>query len=229
MNNLAIIPARGGSKTIPKKNLKNIAGVPLIAWTINSALVSKNINKIVVSTDDENRAEVSEKYGAEVPFIRPEELATDEAPTEIAIMHAINFVKNEQNYKPDNIILLQCTSPVRNPFSIDKAIEEFTNKKADSLLSVCEYKHFLWKNLNHLEADYDYQNRPRRQDITKDKLKFKENGSIYITNCEKFIEHKNRLCGRMVAFQMTEEESFEIDTELDWLLVEAILTSREKK
>ena len=85
MNNLAIIPARGGSKTIPKKNLKNMAGLPLIAWTINSALVSKNINKIV-STDDENIAEVSEKYGAEVPFIRPEELAMMKRQRELSCM-----------------------------------------------------------------------------------------------------------------------------------------------
>lgn len=228
MNNLAIIPARGGSKTIPRKNIKNIGGIPLIGWTIKSALISENINKIVVSTDDEAIAKISLEYGAEVPFIRPHNLATDKSPTEIAILHALYFLKNVQNYTPDNIVLLQCTSPVRSPSSIDKAINKFTQTKADSLLSVCEFKHFLWKNNKGLEAEYDYHSRPRRQDIIKKNLRFRENGSIYITKYDKFIEHKNRLCGKIELFEMTEEDSFEIDTELDWLIVEAILKSRKK-
>tara|TARA_R110001599_G_scaffold60939_3_gene169267 strand:+ start:35279 stop:35968 length:690 start_codon:yes stop_codon:yes gene_type:complete len=223
MKNLAIIPARKGSKGIPNKNIKKIAGKPLIAWTIESALQSKNVSRVIVSTDCEHIAEISKQYGAEVPFLRPAYLASDTSATEPVVSHTLKWLKEEDYYIPDNIILLQCTSPFRNKKSIDNAINEFTISQADSLLSLSEFWHFLWENKSEPCALYDFNNRPRRQDVNTESIKYKENGSIYITKTSMFVKHKNRLCGKIASYVMSEAESFEIDNQLDWLILESIL------
>ena len=142
---LAIIPARGGSKRLPGKNIKDLNGKPLIAWTIDAALRSKYIDKSVVSTDDEIIAEISQKYGAEVPFIRPKELATDTASSIDVILHAINFYKTKG--EPfEYVILLQPTSPLRTTEDIDHAFE-MLNEETKAIVSVCETEHPpLWSN-----------------------------------------------------------------------------------
>ena len=140
--NLAIIPARGGSKGIPKKNIKLLAGKPLIQWTIEHALNSSCVSRLVVSTDCEDIADISTKLKAEVPFLRPNELSSDTASTESAILHCLEWLSLNENYQPDNIILLQPTSPIRSLDAIDNAFDTFLKKKADSLLSVSEFFHF---------------------------------------------------------------------------------------
>lgn len=227
MSNLAIIPARGGSKGIPRKNIKNIAGKPLIAWSIEHALGAECIDRVIVTTDDPEIASIARQWGAEVPFLRPSDISGDKATTESAVLHALEWLNREEGYIPEHVFLLQATSPVRSIDQLDQAYQIFLESASDSLLSVCEFWHFLWKNEASPEAEYDYMNRPRRQDILKKDIRFKENGSFYITKTEKLLSEKNRLAGTVSMYVMKEEQSFEIDTEIDWLVCESILKSEK--
>ena len=145
MNYIAIIPARKGSKEILNKNIKIIGGKPLIAWTIEQALSSKKISRVVVSTDSTEIAKISENYGAEVPFLRPEKFATDSATTEEVLLHAVEALSVSNNNNA--IVLLQPTSPVRLKRSIDSAIYKFEKERADSLVSVNSTKNFFGKKI----------------------------------------------------------------------------------
>ena len=135
---LVIIPARGGSKGVPKKNIKSLNGKPVISYTIEEAKKSKYIDRIVVSTDNKDIAEVSKNYGAEVPFLRPSELAKDDTPGIDPIIHCINWLKENEKYLPDYVCLLQCTSPFRRVQQIDEALERLIYENFDSLVSICE-------------------------------------------------------------------------------------------
>ena len=136
LNILAIIPARGGSKGLPGKNIKPFLGKPLLAYTIEEAKRSKYITKIVLSTDDTAIAQVGKKYGAEIPFLRPSELATDTSLAPDAYIYTIERLKNEQGYAPEIVVILQPTSPLRTVDDIDAAISLYLEKNADSVISV---------------------------------------------------------------------------------------------
>ena len=133
---VAIIPARGGSKGIKRKNIRILNGKPLISYTIEQALKSKYIDRVIVSTEDLEIAEISKSFGAEVPFLRPQELAQDDTPGIEPIIHAVNYLNGEEKYFFEYVMCLQCTCPLRKAKDIDNSIEEINKKNADALVSV---------------------------------------------------------------------------------------------
>jgi len=226
MDVLAIIPARGGSKGIPRKNLRELAGKPLVAWSIEAALGSGRIARTVVSTDDGEIASVARAAGAEV-VDRPAELARDDSPTEPCMLHALDALKTE-GWEPELVVLLQPTSPLRRPGLIDECIDRLLSANADSLLTVCENHPFIWRRRGgRVRADYDYARRPRRQDIKDEERLYRENGSVYVTRREILLGERNRLGGRIEMFPMDPEESAEIDGEFDFFLIERIIERGE--
>lgn len=223
MNYIAIIPARKGSKEIPGKNIINLAGKPLIAWTIEQALRSKKISRVIVSTDCKQIAEISKKNGAEVPFLRPKKYAQDFSTTESVLIHAIKKLGREISKNTTSIVLLQPTSPVRYKNSIDKAIKRFETEKADSLVSVNATKNFYWKSYPKTKPLYDVNKRSMRQKIKKSEIVFRENGSIYITKVKTLIKNKNRIGGKISIFGMMDNEGFEIDSIKDLQNVKSLI------
>ena len=219
LNVTALIPARGGSKGIPGKNIKNFEGKPLISHTIEYALSSKHlINNIIVSTDDDQIAAVSKASGAEI-IERPKHLATDIATTESVIEHAISLIEPQ----PDIIILLQPTSPLRPKGSLEKAINKFIDGGFDSLLSLSPTHNFFWNiDSDIAHSEYDYNKRPRRQDIEAAEIKYIENGSIYIFTKDSFMLNNNRLGGKIGYIIFDEEYGHEIDTPQDLKILEQI-------
>ena len=221
MKILCVIPARGGSNGVPGKNLRNVGGRPLIAWSIRHALDSKTPLRVIVSTDSEEIAEVAREFGAEVPFLRPAELATDAAPTEPTILHAIEWVRNE-GWEPNLVVLLQATSPIRSADSIDRAIAQLVAKGADSLVGVVPSSPFLWHTGDPPTAEYPILRRPRRQDMTDAMIPLRETGSLYVTQTAIYDDLANRIGGKVSLFAMDESEGLDIDTEIDILLADRL-------
>lgn len=222
MKYLAVIPARGGSKGLPGKNIRLLAGVPLIAWSIKQALGSSRIDCVHVSTDDHGIAEVARAHGADVPYLRPAELAQDTTPTEPVMTYALDWYERAGRTF-DAIMLLQPTSPLRFPGTLDAALDAFESRNAQSLLGVCKNHHFFWRNQEVSIPLYDYHNRPRRQDIRPEDRWYRENGSIYITRTSAFRRYLNRLCEPIHMHIMREEEGWETDSLADFVVVEALM------
>ncbi len=226
---LCLVPARGGSKGIPRKNLREVAGKPLLVWTLEQALATGGMD-VVVSTDDREIADVATAAGAEVPFLRPAELAGDTTATEPVVLHAID-VMTDLGRAPDAVLLLQATSPVRLPGTLQRAKVEFADTGVDSMVGVVPHPPFLWR-LGHdgaaPRAEYDVDHRLRRQDMTPTDLRYRETGSLYLTRSELYREPGNRLGGRIGLFVMDELEGIDVDTELDLALAERKLAELPK-
>jgi CMP-N-acetylneuraminic acid synthetase len=216
---LAIIPARGGSKRLPRKNILYLSGKPVISWTIQAALKSKYIDRTIVSTNDIETANISKDYGADVPFLRPDSLATGTATSVDTILHSINAINDNYDY----ILILQPTSPLRTYEHIDAAVELFLDKKADSIISVCEAEHPT-KWINSLPSDLSMINfihhteqSKRSQDFIKEYI---INGAIYLIRVDTFVKTMTFFPENSYAYIMDRESSIDIDTEYDLKLCE---------
>ena len=223
--NIAYIPARGGSKSIPKKNIKNIADRPLVYWVIEAACNCAEVDAVFVSTDsDEIRDIVAGFSFSKLKVVgRSEESATDTASTETAL---IEFV---QTHDFTNIALIQATSPLLTSEELAKGFVLKSQKNVDSVISVVRQKRFVWQdNANCISAypiNYDFKNRPRRQDFDGFLV---ENGAFYITSREALLRNKCRISGNIKTVEMPIESYFEIDEPEDWIIVETLMRRREK-
>lgn len=224
MEILAIIPARGGSKGIPRKNIKLLKGKPLIYYTIKAALDSKYINRVILSTEDKEIADIAKGYGAHV-VKRPIELAQDETKTAPVLVDVINKLK-EKNYYPDVVVLLQATCPLRDAKKLDETIEVFLNNpECDSVFTVKKIgtTHALWRQ-NHdgtVSGLYKYRNRPRRQDVDQHYALMQETGETYIVKTDVLMK-VNDFIGETPVFHVV-EESIDIDTVEDFKKAEELL------
>jgi len=232
---LAIIPARGGSKSIPKKNIKLLGDKPLIAYTIKEALKSKYIDRVIVSTDDKEIANIAKNYNAEVPFLRPKNLAKDTSSSLSVILHALEYLEREENYYPDIIVFLQPTSPFRKAKHIDEGIEKI--ESCDAVVGVSEVKEhpyfMMQKKGEFLKPYLKIENRPlRRQDLPK---LYHDNASLFITKRRYYDSAKDLdpvapiFNGRVKAVMMDDMSSIDINTQLDFMLAEIILKNKENE
>ena len=215
---LAIIPARGGSKRVPRKNILDLAGKPLISWSIEAALKSKYVDKVVVSSDDDEILQVSKDFGSDT-LKRPDKLATDASTSFDAIKHTIS---NTQGY--DYIVLLQPTSPLRDFKHIDEAIQTLVDKDADAVISVCEMDHSpLWSNTlpkddsMSLFIKDEVKNR-RSQDL---ETYYRLNGAIYICKIDLLLREETFFIKENIyAYKMDRKSSIDIDEKIDFKLAE---------
>ena len=217
---IAIIPARGGSKGIPRKNVRFLHGKPLIAYTIETALRCRNIDKVVVSTDDEEIAHVAEVNGCEV-VRRPSHLAADDVPLDPVIHHAISFVEKEKGSAFDVVVTLQPTCPLLTHSSVDNALARFYENEADTLISVVDDRHLSWTKENGKYVPL-YEKRVNRQYLPAN---FKETGGFVIAS-RQHVTNTSRFGPRIDLFEVSHAESVDIDSYMDWWLADKLLGRR---
>jgi N-acylneuraminate cytidylyltransferase/CMP-N,N'-diacetyllegionaminic acid synthase len=222
MKILYFIPARSGSKGLPGKNIRSLYGKPLIVWSIEAALNAKTKGDIVVSTDSVEIANIAKANGAEVPFLRPPELARDETPTMDVLFHFLD-IKNKEGVSYETIILLQPTSPLRTSEDIDQAFELFSQRNSKAVVSVCEcYHHPLWSN--ELPDDGSMKNflRPEVKGKNRQQLPkyYMLNGVVFIGKTDYIRSNRGFIGDETIAKIMTKDHSLDIDSEADFVLAE---------
>lgn len=228
MSTLAIIPARGGSKGVPRKNVRDLAGKPLIAWTIENARQARTVDRVVVSTDDPEIGAVAREYGAEVVW-RPAELAGDTASSEAALLHALEFLAQSEGYQPDLLVFLQCTSPLTAPEDIDATVQALLEAEADSALAVVPFHYFLWRPGSGSDAEginHDKRVRLLRQQRSPE---FLESGAVYVMRVPGFLAAKHRFFGKTAMHVMPPERRLEIDEPVDFTIAEVLLRERQRQ
>lgn len=218
---IAVVPARGGSKRIPRKNLIPLIGVPLVAYSIRHALAARLVDEVYVSTDDTEIAAIARRLGVQV-VTRPAALATDEATSESALLHVLDDRLSHGLSDPELVVFLQATSPVRRPNDIDSAIETLSRLAVDSVFSACEDRRLLWRvePQGPRPINYDVRRRPREQEMGH---QFMENGSIYVIRTSALRRLGNRMAERIGVYPMDYWCSFQVDTAEDVELCSWIL------
>ncbi|MDD4271852.1 MAG: acylneuraminate cytidylyltransferase family protein [Patescibacteria group bacterium] len=230
MEFLAIIPARGGSKGIPHKNIRKFNGRPLISYTIAQAKKSKFITRVAVSTEAENIAAISKKYGAEVPCLRPKSLAKDNSKAVDAVLHLLDYLKTKENYVPDYIVALQVTSPMRLVEDIDGAISLLLKRKADAVVSLCATEQLLYikdkKDLLKMVSDEKFLKSTNRQELLQT---YKLDGSmVYAIKTKVFLKEKSFLAGKLIGYVIPRWRALDLDEPQDFVVSELIFRHRNK-
>jgi CMP-N-acetylneuraminic acid synthetase len=229
---LGVIPARGGSKSVPRKNLAPLNGKPMMVWTIEAARNSKLMTHFVVSSEDEEIIRVAKEYGAPAPFVRPAEFATDEAPSLPVVQHAVREMEALLNIVFDYVVLLQATSPLRNGADIDAALEKLIRTGSDSVVSVVRIAHHHPYRMRFIEDDLlvklpmgEQKELQRRQDLPPVYIR---NGAIFATRREVVMEKDSFLGAVSRPYLMPESRSANVDTKFDFLVVEVMMQHPEK-
>lgn len=236
MNNnktfLAIIPARSGSKRLPDKNIKKLCGKPLMAWSIEAGLQSKYINEVAVSTDSQEYAEIAQKYGAKIPYLRPKDLSLDTSTTLDTLKHMVNFYANTLKVSFDYTILLQPTNPLREAKHIDDAIEKILHYQGNAIIGVCQCDHSpLWCNILPQNERMDDFINPKIYNIRSQDLPtyYRLNGAIYIARTDWLLQSTSLFGVNTYAYKMSIEESIDIDSLLDFKIAESILLEKNNE
>jgi CMP-N,N'-diacetyllegionaminic acid synthase len=233
MQYLGLITARKNSKRLPNKNLKSLCGKPLLAYTIEAALSSSRLDRVVVSTDGEEIASIAQQLGAEVPFLRPIELATDDARSVDVMIHALSWFEQHENAFSDALVLLQPTCPLRTGAHIDEAIALYEAREADTVVAVSEpERHPYWmKTMDpagqltpFLQVDLLHYH--QKQTLPQ---VWSSNSSIYVLRRESFLARKEIYGGRTFGYVMPRSEALDIDTPWDFHLAELIIAARSQR
>ena len=231
LNILGLIPARAGSKRVKNKNIRLLAGKPLLAYTIEAAKKSRLINRIIVSTNSRIIADVAKQYGAEVPFLRPEKISQDTSTEYEFHFHAIRWLKENEGYEPDLIVNLHPTTPFRKPESIDKAIRRILgHPEVDSLRSVkkcSEHPYKMWYVRGEYLEPFVPKDDSGTHTLAYQQLPsvYIQNASIYITRPKTIYTYRSTVGERVLSFIMDEIESVDINSELDFFIAETLLAS----
>ncbi|HZY31971.1 MAG TPA: acylneuraminate cytidylyltransferase family protein [Candidatus Methylomirabilis sp.] len=226
---VGLIPARGGSKVIPDKNILPVGGLPLIAWTIAAAKASKCLHRVIVSTDSPTIGGIAREHGAETPFLRPAALARDDTPGIEAVIHAVRWLDEHEGFRPHCAIVLQPTSPLRTAQDIEAAIGLAKERQADAVVSVCEaHQHPYWMKRMTEDGRLSDMFSPsegytRRQDLPRT---YSLNGAIYLVRREILLERRTFYTERTYGYIMPSERSLDIDTPWDLYLADLILKQR---
>lgn len=227
---IAIIPARGGSKGLPGKNIKLLNGKPLIAYAIENALKSKYIDRVIVTTDSNKIAKIARNYGADVPFIRPDYLASDNASAIDVYLHSIEFIMMEQGTKIDKFMVLLPTAPMRTYKHIDEAVEFFYKKKATTLISIKEAETpvtwYMNKNHNDIIENAGFGTGNAVSNRQLNSKYYVPNGAIYILDYELLKNKRTYYCRNTVGFEMSIEDSVDIDTIFDFKFAEMLIKEK---
>ena len=223
---LGIIPARGGSKSVPQKNIRLLAGKPLMAYTIETAQKCNMLNRTIVSTDNDEIAEVAKKYGGDVPFMRPNNLSLDNTPMVPVIQHAVYFIEKKENFHVDVVVLLDTTYPFRRVEDIEACIQKLERKNADSVVTVCEVEHnpyFVMMELNDdklvplIKCDKVIT---RRQDAPE---VYRLNAAVYAVKRDVLMNKNKVITDNTIAVIMSQELSTHIDHEIDFEFAEYLM------
>jgi CMP-N-acetylneuraminic acid synthetase len=228
----AFIFARGGSKGLPGKNIRPLGGKPLIAWSIEHALAVKRIDRVIVSTDSEEIAAVARQYGAEVPFIRPAELAKDESPEWLAWRHALNHLVNTMGALPEVMVSVPTTAPLRLPFDIENCLNEYGKGNADIVITVTAAHRNPYYNMVKTNADGTVAVViPRKSDMNRRQdapLVYDMATVCYVAKPEFVMTHNGAFEGRVRAVHVPTERAIDIDTLLDFQIAEGLIKLREE-